>query len=303
MALSGLKLPAIAAPMFMVSCPDLVVEACRAGLLGSFPALNCRDAEGYAAWLVEIRARLDGEPFAVNLSLRKGSPRLEADLAATVAAKVPVVLTSLGISRDLVARIHDYGGIVLHDVTTVRHAEKAAEAGVDGLILVCAGAGGHGGALNPFAFLGEVRSWFSGTLALAGAISTGRDIAAARVMGADMVSIGTRFIATREANAPDAYKAMILAAHAADIAYTAAPTGVPASFLRPSLAEWGVDPEASDHPTLDTATRTLRHAGREGKVWRDLWSAGQGSGAIRDIPTTAELCARLIAEYRAVIPA
>lgn len=302
---NALPLPAIAAPMFMVSCPDLVVACCRAGVVGSYPALNQRDSEGHAAWLGEIAERLadmpDAAPFAVNLSLRKGSPRLETDLAESIAARVPIVMTSLGISRDVVERIHAYGGIVLHDVVSVRHAEKAVEAGVDGLILVCAGAGGHAGGLNPFAFLGEVRKWFSGTVALAGAISTGRDIAAARLMGADLVSMGTRFIATREANAPDAYKQMVLASGAADVAWTPAPTGVPASFLRPSLAEWGVDPAATEHPTLDTASRTLRIDGREGKVWRDLWSAGQGCGTIDDIPDATTLCHRLIDEYRAII--
>ena len=291
--------------MFMVSCPDLVVACCRNGVIGSFPALNRRDSEGYAAWLSEISARLEGVPvpYAVNLSLRRRSPRLEADLTVTVAARVPIVLTSLGVSREVVGRIHDYGGTVLHDVTTTAHAEKAAEAGVDGLILVCAGAGGHGGGLNPFAFLAEVRRWFSGTIALAGCIGTGRDIAAARVMGADLVSIGTRFIATREAAAPEAYKRMILDARAGDVAYTPALTGVPASFLRASLAEWGVDPDAVDNPTIDIATRTARHLGREGKVWRDIWSAGQGAGAIHDIPGAGELCHRLAGEYRDVIAA
>lgn len=302
-----LAVPAIAAPMFMISCPDLVVACCASGVIGSFPALNRRDTEGYVAWLAEIRERLarheNPAPFAVNLSLKRGSARLEADLAATVAAKVPIVLTSLGISRDVVARIHEYGGIVLHDVIGQRHAEKASEAGVDGLILVCAGAGGHAGRLNPFAFLAQTRSWFAGSTVLAGGITSGRDIAAARMMGADLVSIGTRFIATREGNATDAYKAMILAARAEDIAYTAAMTGVPASFLSASLAEWSIDPDTADNPGIDIATRTLRFAGREGKVWRDVWSAGQGAGAIRDIPGAAELCARLASEYRAVIAA
>ncbi|MBO9499081.1 MAG: nitronate monooxygenase [Novosphingobium sp.] len=288
--------------MFLASCPDLVVACCSEGVVGSFPALNCRDSEGYAGWLAEIAVRLEEverpAPYAVNLSLRRGSPRLDNDLAVTVAAKVPIVLTSLGISRDVVERVRDYGGLVMHDVTTRRHAEKAAEAGVDGLILVCAGAGGHGGALSPFAFLEETRSWFRGLIALAGGITSGAQIAAARMMGADLVSIGTRFLATREAAIPEAYKAMILEAHASDIAYTDALTGVPASFLAPSLAAWGLPGSGG---AIDAPSRTARFGELEGKVWRDLWSAGQGVGSIADLLPAGELCRRLAAEYRAAI--
>ncbi len=302
-----LAVPAIAAPMFMVSTPDLTVECCRSGVVGSFPALNQRDNAGYAAWLGEIGdrlARLAGEtgsdpaPFGVNLSMRRGNPRLEEDLVTTIAARVPLVITSLGVSAEVVSRVHDYGGIVFHDIVNQRHAEKAAAAGVDGLILVTAGAGGHAGRLNPFAFVAEVRRWFDRTLILAGGIVDGRQIAAAQLLGADMVSMGTRFIATREGAAPDAYKAMILAATAEDIVYTAAMTGVGASFLKASVRDWGIDPDDLATAAIDPATRTVRHGDREGKVWRDIWSAGQAAGAIDDVPGAADLCRRLAAEWR-----
>lgn len=302
-----LALPAIAAPMFTVSTPDLVVECCRAGVIGTFPALNQRDSAGYAGWLDEIEARLDRHtdetgrapaPYGVNLTLRSGNDRLAEDLEITVAHRVPLVLTSLGVSRNVIARIHDYGGIVLHDVVRQRHAEKAVEVGVDGLILVCAGAGGHAGQLNPFAFLAQIRAWHDGIIVLAGGLTNGREIAAAELLGADLAYLGTRFIATRESGAPDAYKAMIADAGAEDIAYTAALTGVGASFLKPSLGAWGLDPDAPEVGAIDRATRSVRHGERTGKIWRDIWSAGQGTGAISDIPSVAELCARLSRDYR-----
>jgi nitronate monooxygenase len=292
--------------MFMVSNPDLVVACCTSGVVGTFPALNCRDNAGYCAWLNEIGDRLDRHaaatgiapaPFGVNLSLRRGNPRLEQDLATTIANRVPLVITSLGISRDVVDQVHGYGGVLLHDVINLRHARKAAASGVDGLILVAAGAGGHGGRLNPFAFVAEVRRWFDGTVVLAGGISAGHQIAAARLLGADLVSIGTRFIATREANAPDRYKAMIVEAGSEDIVYTAAMTGVEANFLKASLHDWGIDPADLANAAIDSTTRTVRNDDREGKVWRDIWSAGQSVGAIDDIPAAAELCRRLAADH------
>ncbi len=301
-----LALPVIAAPMFLASDADLTVSCCGAGVIGTAPALNQRDNAGYAAYLRDVAARLrriEGEtgrvcaPHGVNLSLRRGNPRLEEDLLTTAAEKVPLVITSLGISRDVVDRIHDYGGLVFHDVINLRFAEKAAQAGVDGIIAVAAGAGGHGGALSPFAFVAELRGWFSGAIVLAGGITNGRQIAAARLLGADMVSIGTRFLATKESKAAAAYKAMILQARAADILYTPHLTGVPANFLIPSLAEWGLDPNDLGNAAIDAKTRTVRRGAREGKVWRDVWSAGQGVGAISDIPAAADLCRRLAAEY------
>lgn len=288
-----LRLPVVAAPMFLASGPDLVVACCAAGVVGSLPALNARTTAGLDDWLDAIAGRLPAgaAPFAVNLIVHRSNPRLEADLAAVVARRVPVVITSLGAVADLVAAVHAYGGLVLHDVVSRRHAEKAAAAGVDGIIAVAAGAGGHAGTVSPFALVDEIRAVFPGTILLAGAISTGAQVLAAQAMGADLAYIGTRFLATRESMAPDGHKAMILAAEAADIVHTAAVSGVPASFLRPSLAAAGVDPDALPAHRLDL--------GAEAKAWRDVWSAGQGVGAITDVPPAAVVCDRLAAEYAA----
>lgn len=292
-----LAIPAIAAPMFLVSGPDLVVETCRSGLLGTFPALNQRTSEGYAAWLAEIADRLEETtPFGVNLIVHKTNTRLERDLAITVEHRVPIVITSLGAAPEVVAAIHSYGGLVFHDVTTLRHAHKAAQAGVDGLIAVCAGAGGHAGLLNPFAFVAEIREFFSKTLILAGSITNGAQIAAAKMMGADLAYLGTRFINTRESLASAAQKEMVLASNAIDAVYTPAITGVPANFLRASLIAAGIDPEKiPSEPKLNISAES------EAKAWKDVWSAGQGVGGIHDILPAAELCQRLIAEYRQAI--
>ncbi|HME09316.1 MAG TPA: nitronate monooxygenase family protein [Bryobacteraceae bacterium] len=290
-----LTVPAIAAPMFLVSGPDLVVETCRAGLVGAFPALNQRTSEGYEAWLMEIEDRLAGgkaAPYGVNLIVHKTNPRLQQDLEITVKHRVPLVITSLGAVKDVVDAIHSYGGSVFHDVIHMHHARKAAEAGVDGLIPVCAGAGGHAGTLNPFAFLAEIREFFDKTLILSGCITNGRQIAAARLLGADLAYLGTRFIATRESMAPPAYKQMILESAAKDILYTAAVSGVAANFLRPSLVAAGADPDnLPAHAKMDFGSD------REARAWKDVWSAGQGVGDIRDIPAAHELCKRLIREY------
>ncbi len=291
--LPGLRLPALAAPMFLTSGVDLVVECCRAGVLGSFPALNARSTQGLADWLDQIaaRRRAGDAVFAVNLIVHRSNPRLQADLAQIVAHRVPLVITSLGAVAEVVAAVQAYGGLVFHDVTSRRHGEKAAEAGVDGLIAVAAGAGGHGGTLSPFALLGELRQVFAGTLVLAGSITTGRDVFAARAMGADLVSIGTRFLATREAMVPEAQKNMVVQARAADIVYTAAISGVGANFLRGSLVANGLDPASLPaHGQLDM--------GAEAKVWKTLWSAGQGVGRIEDLPAAADLCQRLFEEYQ-----
>lgn len=294
-----LRLPAVAAPMFLVSGPELVVEACRAGILGTFPALNQRTSEGFRDWLGEIEAALAASPgaapFGVNLIVHRSNRRLEADLAICADHRVPVVITSLGAVPDLVREVHGWGGVVFHDIVSRRHAEKAAEAGVDGLILVCAGAGGHAGTLNPFAFLAEVRRVFDGTILLAGAISTGRDILAARAMGADLAYLGTRFIATRESRAPEPYKRMLCEAGAGDIVYTPAVSGIPGNFLRQSLEAAGIDPAAL-RSASDIAAELQRG---EIRAWRDIWSAGQGVAAIGDVPTVAELVARLEAEFEA----
>jgi nitronate monooxygenase len=293
--------------MFLVSNATLTVECCRCGVIGTAPALNQRDNAGYEDYLHEVEERLKriegaGQicaPHGVNLSLRKGNPRLEEDLVSTVAHRVPLVITSLGISRDVVERIHGYGGVVFHDVVNLRFAEKAVTAGVDGLIAVAAGAGGHAGALNPFAFMAELRGWYDGFVVLAGGIINGRQIAAAELMGADMVSMGTRFIATRESTAPEAHKRMIVNGRAQDIIYTPYMTGVPASFLIPSLDDWGLDPNNLANAAIDAKTRVVRQGERVGKVWRDVWSAGQVVGAIRDIPEAADLCRDLAREYAA----
>jgi nitronate monooxygenase len=290
-----LRIPAVAAPMFLTSGPDLVVECCRAGVLGAFPALNQRTTEGFVAWMDEIAARLasapDAAPWGVNLIVHRTNPRLAADLAAVVDHRVPVVITSLGAAREVVEAVHSYGGLVFHDVISRRHAEKAAEAGVDGIIAVCAGAGGHAGTLSPFALVPEIRQVFAGTILLAGALSTGAHILAAEALGADLAYLGTRFIATREATVSEAQKRMLLEARAADIVYTPAVSGVPASFLRDSLAAAGLDPDGLPRHKLDL--------GNEARAWKTVWSAGQGVGSIDDLPSARELCDRLAAEYAA----
>jgi nitronate monooxygenase len=293
-----IAIPAIAAPMFLVSGPDLVVEACRCGVIGTFPALNQRSSEGYEAWLTEIEERLAGAgtsaaPFGVNLIVHKTNARLERDLEITLRHRVPLVVTSLGAVRGVVDRIHSYGGMVFHDVIHVHHARKAANADVDGLIAVCAGAGGHAGTLSPFALIEEIRAFFDKTLILAGAITNGRQIAAAQLMGADLAYLGTRFINTQESLAPAGFKEMILDATAKDIVYTAAISGVHANFLRGSIVAAGGDPD--NLPSHDGLRVT---AEGEAKAWKKIWSAGQGVGAIHDIPSTAELCSRLIREYQ-----
>lgn len=290
-----LTAPAIAAPMFLVSGPDLVVETCRAGLIGTFPALNQRTSEGYEAWLTEIAERLrsaQAAPYGVNLIVHKTNPRLRHDLEITVKHRVPLVITSLGAVKDIVDAIHSYGGLVFHDVIHLHHARKAAEAGVDGLIAVSAGAGGHAGTLNPFPFLAEIRAFFDKIVVLSGCISNGRQIAAARLLGADLAYLGTRFIATRESLAPPEYKQMLVESAAKDILYTAAVSGVAANFLRPSLVAAGADPD-----NLPTHAKMDFGSDREARAWKDVWSAGQGVGDIRDIPSTAELCKRLVREY------
>lgn len=298
--LNNLRLPAIAAPMFLISNPDLVVKICRAGIVGTFPALNQRTTEGFIAWMNEIKERLSKEnnpaPWGVNLIVHKTNARLKADLEAVVQHQVPLVITSLGAVQDVVDAVHSYGGLVFHDVISRRHAEKAVEAGVDGIIAVCAGAGGHAGTLSPFAIVPEIRSIFSGTIAVSGAISSGSDIAAVRAMGADLAYIGTRFIATQEAIAEQGHKDMIVSSGTADVIYTPAISGVNANFLRPSIVAAGMNPEIISH---DGALNVEN----EGKAWKTVWSAGQGVGAVNDIPTISELCDRLFKEYSDTIDA
>ncbi|GGY59297.1 NAD(P)H-dependent flavin oxidoreductase [Marinobacter zhanjiangensis] len=289
-----LKVPAIAAPMFLTSGPDLVVEACLNGVIGTFPALNQRSTEGFVEWLEEIEGRLAGQdaaPYGVNLIVHRSNPRLEADLEQVVKHKVPLVITSLGAVPELVKAVHSYGGLVFHDVINRRHAEKAAEAGVDGIIAVSAGAGGHAGNMSPFALVQEIRQVFDGTVILAGSISTGAQVAAARLMGADLAYLGTRFLATKESMVQPEYKAMVRDTRVADIVYTSKVSGVNANFLRPSVDAAGLDLDSTEaHAGLDMEN--------EAKAWKSVWSAGHGVGAIDDEPSAAELCQRLSSEYR-----
>ena len=301
----NLRLPLIAAPMFLTSGPDLVVACCENGVVGTFPALNQRSTEGLDQWLTDIEARLAGKhaaPYGVNLIVHKTNPRVMDDLAVCEKHKVPLIITSLGAVPELVGRVQAWGGQVFHDIISARHAKKAAEAGVDGLILVTGGAGGHAGNLNPFALLGEVRQFFKGTIILAGALGTGSDIAAAQMMGADYAYMGTRFVATEEAIVQDAYKQMIVDTTAADILYTPAISSIAANFLRPSIVAAGLDPDQLTAPqSVDLAHVTDPHNKSHAKAWKDVWSAGQGVGNIHDVPTAQQLIERLENEYHAAI--
>ena len=301
-ALQRLRIPVIGAPMFIAGNPRLVIEQCKAGIVGSFPALNARPKESLDQWLTDIEAALAGQaeaaPYAVNQIVHKTNDRLEHDIEVCIRHKVPITITSLRAPNDVVAKIHAYGGIVLHDVISVRHAEKALEAGVDGLILVCAGAGGHAGTLSPFALIGEVRRFFDGPVVLSGAISSGDAILAAQAAGADLAYIGTRFLATPEASVPERYKDELLRAAAADIVYTDLFSGVHGNYLKHSVIAAGFDP--LNLPKSDPGKMNFGTAGgAEKKVWRDIWSAGQGVGQIDAIAPVALVVAKLVAEYAA----
>lgn len=293
-----LKLPVVAAPMFLVSGPEIVIATCKAGVVGTFPALNQRTSEGFDDWLTEIDDALteSDPPYGVNLIVHKTNPRVAPDLEICAKHKVPLIITSLGAVADLVDTVHDYGGVVFHDVTTVRHAQKAAEAGCDGLILVCAGAGGHAGTISPFALLPEIRKFFDGTILLAGSLSDGRAIAAAQMLGADLAYLGTRFIATAESQAVEGFKQMIVDSAAKDIIHTPAISGIPGSFLRPSIKAAGFDPDSLPEKGASQA-EFGDNMQEERKAWRDVWSAGQGVGQIDDVPSVAELVDRLKQEY------
>ncbi|MDB5425400.1 MAG: 2-nitropropane dioxygenase [Phenylobacterium sp.] len=294
--IARLRLPIIAAPMFLASGLELTQACRRAGIVGSFPAANARTPQDLDGWF----DALEGEsgpgvaPYAVNLVLA-GDLEASPHAQTVIRRKPPILISSVGDPSAIVSRVHDWGGLSFHDVTTVRHAEKAAEAGVDGIILVCAGAGGHAGAVNPFALLPQVRARFGGLIILAGAISDGRSVLAAQALGADLVYMGTRFLVTRESLADDAYKAMVVAADTKDIVYTPSISGLPASFMRQSIEAAGLDPARLPPP------KGLHRADLpEGvRAWRDIWSAGQGAGLVRDIPSVADLVARLAAEYSA----
>ncbi|WP_434578747.1 nitronate monooxygenase [Pseudomonas sp. Z5-35] len=297
-----LRLPVVAAPMFLISNPQLVLACCRNGVVGSFPALNQRETSGFKAWVEEIEAGLatleKPAPYAVNLIVHNSNPRLQADLAICIEHKVPIIITSLGAVKELVDAVHGYGGLVFHDVTTRRHAEKAAEAGVDGLIAVAAGAGGHAGTWSPFALIAEIRQFFDKTLLLAGSLNHGHQILAAQLLGADLAYFGTRFIGTRESHASDAYKEMLLTSRAADIVHTSAVSGVPASFMRQSLENAGFDLITLQGKGGADSGSKLKPLHDEAKAWKTVWSAGQGVGDIDDLPSVDQLIARLDKEYR-----
>lgn len=302
-----LRLPIVGAPMFIVSTPALVLAQCKAGIVGSFPALNARPAPRLDDWLSEITETLASlkranpaakiAPFAVNQIVHASNERLEHDVALCVKHRVPIVITSLRPPAEVVSAVHGYGGIVFHDVINRRHAEKAAEQGVDGIIAVCAGAGGHAGVLSPFALVKQVREVYAGTIILAGAMSTGADVLAAQAMGADLAYLGTRFIATEEANAPAAYKQMVVDSAAEDIVYTSLFSGVAANFLRDSVKRTGLDP---DHlPAADKTKMSFTEGGHEFKAWRDVWSAGQSVSGVHEVSTVSALVDRMAAEYEA----
>jgi nitronate monooxygenase len=305
---TGLKLPAVASPMFIISNPDLVIAQCKAGVVGSFPALNARGEGELDRWLQRITDELDdynqknpdspAAPFAVNQIVHRSNNRLEEDIEQCVKHKVPIVITSLGARADLNDAIHSYGGITLHDVINNTFAHKAVERGADGLIAVAAGAGGHAGTINPIPLIQDIRAWFNGPLLLSGAIATGDAVLAAQAMGADLGYIGSAFIATDEAFAAQDYKQMICDSDSEDIVYTNLFTGVHGNYLKPSIANAGMDP--NNLAESDPSKMNFGSGGdQESKAWKDIWGCGQGIGAVKDIVPTAELVARLIREYEA----
>ena len=303
----GLSIPVIAAPLFLISGPKLVIECCKNGIVGTFPALNQRTSEGFEEWLIQIKSELDEfeketgkkpAPFGVNLIVHNTNPRVRADLKICIKHKVPIVITSLGAVSRLVDAVHSYGGLVFHDIVKKRHAEKATEAGVDGLILVSAGAGGHAGTINPMALISEIKSFFNKTVILSGCISNGRDVASALQMGADLAYMGTRFINTKESRAPEDYKQMIIDSSATDIVYTAAVSGVPASFLRPSLESMGITEEMWGRKAKMDFGKELDAAQAEAKAWSTIWSAGQGVTNISDDLPVQELVDRITNEFK-----
>lgn len=305
-----LALPVIGAPMFIVSVPELVIAQCKAGVVGSFPSLNARPAQELENWLKRIRdelAKHDAEPgsqghsapFAVNLIVHKSNDRLQHDLELCVQYRVPIIITSLGAREEVNQAVHGYGGIVLHDVINNVFAHKAIDKGADGLIAVAAGAGGHAGTTSPFALVEEIREWFTGPLVLSGAIATGRGVAAARALGADYAYIGSAFIATREANAPDGYKQMIVDSNASDIVYSNYFSGVHGNYLKPSIRNAGFDPE--NLPQADPTKMNFANTDGKAKAWRDVWSAGQGVGSVKAVVSVAEFVSRLKREYQAAL--
>ena len=303
--LANLPFPAIASPLFIISNPKLVIEQCKAGIVGSMPALNARPAAQLEEWLIEITETLaaynkanpdkPAAPFAINQIVHKSNDRLEHDMAMCVKYKVPIIITSLGAREEINAAAHSYGGVVLHDIINNKHAHKAIEKGADGLIAVAAGAGGHAGVKSPFALIQEIRQWFDGPVALSGSIATGDAILAAQAMGADFAYIGSAFIATLEARATDDYKQAIVACNSDDIIYSNLFTGVHGNYLAPSIRAAGLDPE--NLPESDPSK--MNFGGDAKKAWKDIWGCGQGIGAIQAVQSTADLVAQLKAQYQA----
>ena len=301
-----LKIPVVGAPLFIVSGPELVISQCKAGVVGSFPALNARPQEVLDEWLTQIKEELDkhnqenpdspAAPYAVNQICHASNDRLMQDMETCVKHEVPIIITSLRPPLEIVKAAHSYGGVVFHDVINVKHARKAAEQGVDGLILVCAGAGGHAGTHSPFALVREVKEWFDGTILLSGSISDGYSIASALALGADLAYIGTRFIATEEANADQRYKDMLITSSASDIVYSSLFTGVHGNYLKPSIEKAGLDPE--NLPTADKSKMNFGSGGNtKSKAWKDIWGSGQGIGSIKNDPSVQELVNELTEQY------
>ena len=303
--LANLPFPAIASPLFIISNPKLVIEQCKAGIVGSMPALNARPAAQLEEWLIEITETLaaynnanpdkPAAPFAINQIVHKSNDRLEHDMALCVKYKVPIIITSLGAREEINAAAHSYGGVVLHDIINNKHAHKAIEKGADGLIAVAAGAGGHAGVKSPFALIQEIRQWFDGPVALSGSIATGDAILAAQAMGADFAYIGSAFIATTEARAADDYKQAIVDSNSDDIVYSNLFTGVHGNYLAPSIRAAGLDPD--NLPESDPSK--MNFGGDAKKAWKDIWGCGQGIGAIQSVQSTAQLVAQFKAQYQA----
>ncbi len=306
----SLRIPVIGSPLFLVSGPELVIAQCKAGIVGSFPALNARPSEVLDEWLTRINTELSDykaanpdkyvAPYAVNQICHSSNDRLMSDMDICVKHEVPIIITSLRAPAEIIDAAHSYGGVVFHDVINIRHAKKAAEQGVDGLVLVCAGAGGHAGALSPFALVREVKEWFDGTILLSGSIGDGHCVASALAMGADLAYIGTRFIATQEANADQGYKDMLIASAAEDIVYSSLFTGVNGNYLKPSVAAAGLDPD--NLPEADKSKMNFGSGGNmKTKAWKDIWGSGQGIGLIKDVEPVEAVVARMESEYRAAI--
>ena len=304
----SLSLPLVAAPMFLISGPELALACCKQGIVGSFPALNQRTSEGFEEWLIQMNEELAAyrsanpeaktAPYAVNLIVHRTNPRWQADLELCVKHKVPMIITSLGAASQVVEAVHSYGGVVFHDVTNQKHARKAAEAGVDGIIAVAAGAGGHAGTINPFVLVHEIREVFDGTILLAGGLSHGEDLLAAQALGADLAYLGTRFINTFESQADEAYRNMIIEAVSGDVIHTPAVSGVPASFMRQSLEAAGFPMDKLNQAGEINYGEKLKPIDDEAKAWKTVWSAGQGVSQIHDVLSVSELVSRLTEEYR-----